>query len=86
TTYNSTLVALDPTSGSEKWTTTVGAEDNALGVIRSSPAIGADSSTPLIPREINSGLLKWVPNLAARPQSMPAALSTLAQPMESSIV
>ncbi|MFT4637030.1 MAG: outer membrane protein assembly factor BamB [Verrucomicrobiales bacterium] len=43
-TYDSTLIALHPDTGIEKWSVTVGAEDNAVGVIRSSPAIAEDGA------------------------------------------
>lgn len=46
-TYNSTLAALDPVTGTEHWTVSVGETEGAFSVIQASPAIAADGAIVL---------------------------------------
>ena len=77
-TYNSTLVALDPSTGSELWTVSVGEQEGAFGVIQSSPAI-ADDGTIIITTTAGfthaidpSGDQLWSFEMGSESQSSPA--------------
>lgn len=77
-TYSSTLAALDPESGQERWKITVGESDGQLGVLQGSPAIAADGT---IVSSSDAGFLfairpdgteKWSFDLGAPTRSSPA--------------